>query len=116
MSNARKHWYVRHQASEDGPLIKRSDLQVARETALTFNPAVSIDALHANIKDAQFDVEWFSQFAIVLNALDNLEARRHVNKMCMAANVPLIESGTAGYRGQVQPIKQVRPPSRRQSQ
>jgi ubiquitin-like 1-activating enzyme E1 B len=28
-------------------------------------------------------------------------ARRHVNKMCLAANVPLIESGTAGYHGQV---------------
>ncbi|PIL27288.1 hypothetical protein GSI_10435 [Ganoderma sinense ZZ0214-1] len=32
------------------------------------------------------------------------DARRHVNKMCMAANVPLVESGTAGYLGQVQPI------------
>lgn len=67
---------------------------------------MSITALHANIKDAQFDVGWFSQFDIVMNALDNLDARRHVNKMCMAANVPLIESGTAGYGGQVQPIKQ----------
>jgi molybdopterin/thiamine biosynthesis adenylyltransferase len=32
------------------------------------------------------------------------DARRHVNKMCMAAQVPLVESGTAGYLGQVQPI------------
>lgn len=39
-----------------------------------------------------------------MNALDNMDARRHVNKMCMAANVPLIESGTAGYSGQTQPI------------
>ena len=31
------------------------------------------------------------------NALDNLSARRHVNRMCLAARVPLIESGTAGY-------------------
>lgn len=35
------------------------------------------------------------------------DARRHVNKMCMAANVPLVESGTAGYLGQVQPILKV---------
>ena len=28
--------------------------------------------------------------------------------MCMAANVPLVESGTAGYLGQVQPILKVR--------
>ena len=34
-----------------------------------------------------------------------LDARRHVNKMCLAADVPLIESGTQGYVGQVQPIK-----------
>ncbi|KAF6171072.1 hypothetical protein GIB67_000065 [Kingdonia uniflora] len=39
------------------------------------------------------------------NALDNLEARRHVNRMCLAADVPLIESGTTGFNGQVQVIK-----------
>lgn len=42
---------------------------------------------------------------MVFNALDNLEARRHVNKMCLAADVPLIESGTTGFNGQVQVIK-----------
>ena len=36
------------------------------------------------------------------------DARRHVNKMCVAAGVPLVESGTAGYYGQVQPILKVR--------
>ena len=29
-----------------------------------------------------------------MNALDNLAARTHVNRMCLAANVPLVESGT----------------------
>jgi hypothetical protein len=28
--------------------------------------------------------------------------------MCMAAQVPLVESGTAGYLGQVQPLLKVR--------
>lgn len=36
-----------------------------------------------------------------------VDARRHVNKMCLAAGVPLVESGTAGYLGQVQPIVKV---------
>ena len=48
---------------------------------------------------------WFQQFRIAFNALDNLEARRHVNKMCLAADVPLFESGTTGFNGQVQVIK-----------
>ena len=42
---------------------------------------------------------------MVMNALDNRAARSHVNRMCLAADVPLIESGTAGYLGQVTVIK-----------
>lgn len=36
-----------------------------------------------------------------------IDARRHVNKLCQAAGVPLIESGTAGYMGQAVPIVKV---------
>jgi molybdopterin/thiamine biosynthesis adenylyltransferase len=82
--------------------------QVAKDSALKFNPNVKIEAYHDNIKDSQFNVAWFKTFNIVFNALDNLDARRHVNKMCLAANVPLIESGTTGFNGQVQVIKKVR--------
>jgi len=42
----------------------------------------------------------------------HLAARRHVNRMCLAADVPLIESGTAGYLGQVTVIRKVRPKQR----
>ena len=101
--------------------------QIAAQTAAPFNPNVHITPIHGNIKEPQFDIEWFQRFDIVLNALDNLgeihfgrssydlltwltralDARRHVNKMCMAAQVPLVESGTAGYLGQVQPLLKV---------
>jgi len=77
------------------------------ETAEKFNPNVKLEAHHANIKDPEFNVKWFEGFNVVFNALDNLEARRHVNKMCLSADVPLIESGTTGFDGQVQVIKQV---------
>jgi ubiquitin-like 1-activating enzyme E1 B len=40
-----------------------------------------------------------------LNALDNRAARNHVNRMCLNAKIPLIESGTAGYNGQVELIQ-----------
>lgn len=84
--------------------IKRSKSEVAKETASKFNPDVDIVAYHDNIKAPQYDISWFSQFDIVLGALDNLDARRHVNKMCLASNTPLIESGTTGYSGNVQVI------------
>lgn len=85
--------------------ILTQTLQVAKEVAQKFNPDATITAYHANIKDTQFGVEWFREFSLVFNALDNLDARRHVNRMCLAADVPLIESGTTGFNGQVQVIK-----------
>ncbi|KAL2044295.1 hypothetical protein N7G274_003000 [Stereocaulon virgatum] len=84
--------------------IKKSKALVAKESAAKFNPHIKLEAYHANIKDPQFNIEWFQGFKIVFNALDNLDARRHVNKMCLAADVPLIESGTTGFNGQVQVI------------
>ncbi|OTA58009.1 hypothetical protein K449DRAFT_130758 [Hypoxylon sp. EC38] len=85
--------------------IGKSKALVAKEVAGAFNPNVKVIAHHANIKDPQFHIEWFKSFKLVFNALDNLEARRHVNRMCLAADVPLIESGTTGFNGQVQVIK-----------
>lgn len=85
--------------------IKKPKALVAKEVAQKFNPNVKLVAYHANIKEKQFNLEWFSKFNIVFNALDNMEARRHVNKMCLAVDVPLIESGTTGFKGQVQVIK-----------
>ncbi|KAI7028289.1 putative ubiquitin-like activating enzyme [Hortaea werneckii] len=85
--------------------IKKPKAVVANETASAFNPRVNIDAHHASIFDSQYNVEFFESFDLVFNALDNLAARRHVNKMCLAADVPLIESGTTGFNGQVQTIK-----------
>ncbi|KAF8964605.1 E1 ubiquitin-activating protein uba2 [Entomortierella lignicola] len=81
--------------------IKKSKAHIAKASALAFNPNVNIVSRHQNIKEQEFSVDWFKGFDLVMNALDNLDARRHVNKMCLAANVPLIESGTAGYLGQV---------------
>ncbi|KAM0715903.1 hypothetical protein Q7P37_008417 [Cladosporium fusiforme] len=85
--------------------IKKPKAIVAKETASQFNPAANIEAHHGNIFDAQYDVDFFTGFDIVFNALDNLKARQHVNRMCLAASVPLIESGTTGFNGQVQAIQ-----------
>lgn len=46
--------------------------QVAAQTAAPFNPNVKLIPIHGNIKEPQYDIQWFQQFDIVLNALDNL--------------------------------------------
>ena len=78
---------------------------VAAEAAKAFNPQVSIKAHHGNIKNPKYGIEYFKKFSLVMNALDNIDARRHVNRVCLSSNVFLIDSGTTGYKGQVQPIK-----------
>jgi ubiquitin-like 1-activating enzyme E1 B len=78
--------------------------QVATQLAgdpslLTYTPH------HGNVCDnSQFNVPFVKQFDLVLNALDNVVARRRVNRLCLAASVPLVEAGTTGYLGQVNVI------------
>ncbi|KAJ9093229.1 hypothetical protein QFC19_008435 [Naganishia cerealis] len=107
--------------------IKKSKALVAAAFAKHFNPGpgpvdaaaetdddvarikgVHINARHGNIKEQENDVQWMQGFDLVLSALDNLDARRHVNRLCCAAGVPLIESGTQGYLGQVTPMQKGR--------
>lgn len=81
--------------------VGKSKALVAAEAVRSMCPDITINPHHANIKESQFDLDYYRKFDIVMNGLDNLEARRHVNRMCLAAKVPLVESGTAGYLGQV---------------
>lgn len=60
---------------------------------------------HGNVMNlTQFPIEWWGQFDYIYNALDNLEARRYVNRMALFLRKPLMESGTTGFDGQIQPI------------
>ncbi|XP_028406695.1 SUMO-activating enzyme subunit 2-like [Dendronephthya gigantea] len=85
--------------------VGKSKAKVARESAIEFNPQAKIKAYHDSIMSPDYDVNFFQRFSVVLNALDNRAARNHVNRMCLAAGVPLVESGTAGYLGQVTVIQ-----------
>lgn len=46
-------------------------LQVARDSALSFNPSVKITAYHDSIFNPTYNVDFFKQFTLVMNALDN---------------------------------------------
>lgn len=84
--------------------VGRPKALVAKASAERLDPRVKIKAYHDSIVKPDYGLDFFKRFAIVMNALDNRSARSHVNRMCLAAKVPLIESGSAGYLGQVTPI------------
>jgi len=79
--------------------VGKSKAEVARDAASAFNPAAKLTAYHGNVKDPRFGRDFFAGFRVVINALDNVPARRHVNRLCLSAGIPLVEAGTEGYTG-----------------
>jgi len=78
---------------------------IAKKNILKYRPdeGLNIETHVGNIKDTKnFGIDFFSQFNIVMNALDNIDARTHVNRMCHLLNIPLVNSGSEGYLGNVQ--------------
>jgi ubiquitin-like 1-activating enzyme E1 B len=76
---------------------------VAKDSVLRFNPnaGIQITSHLGNVKDpALFNADFVRGFSCVANALDNISARKHVNQICAAAQVPLMEAGSTGYEGQ----------------
>ncbi|KAN0006591.1 hypothetical protein ACTFIU_003305 [Dictyostelium citrinum] len=85
--------------------IGMSKAKIAKESVMKYNEQVNITAHHGDVKSGEFGSEFFKKFDLVMNALDNISARRHVNRLCLSVDVPMIESGTAGYLGQVSVIR-----------
>eukprot|EP01125_Pyxidicula_operculata_P014311 TRINITY_DN4764_c0_g1_i1.p1 TRINITY_DN4764_c0_g1~~TRINITY_DN4764_c0_g1_i1.p1 ORF type:complete len:1018 (-),score=238.72 TRINITY_DN4764_c0_g1_i1:12-3065(-) len=107
----------------DNDLIEKSNLnrqflfrpsninQPKSTTAATavkiMNPSLNIDSKTDKVcKESEniFTDEFFSNQTIVVNALDNVEARLYVDSRCVDNSVPLMESGTMGTKGHVQNI------------
>ena len=78
---------------------------IAAQAVSAYASDVTLVPHTGSIFDPEFSPAFFRSFDMVLNALDNVAARRHVNRLCLATGVPLIESGTAGYLGQVAVIR-----------
>ncbi|KAK0427661.1 hypothetical protein QR680_010350 [Steinernema hermaphroditum] len=81
--------------------VGKSKAEVASAAARAMCPGVDIKHYHDSVLSDTYDIKFFGRFMMVISALDNKKARYHVNRMCLAARVPLVESGTAGYLGQL---------------
>lgn len=85
--------------------IKESKSKTAIKAVEHFSHKSKLVAYHGSVLDNKlFPLSFFKQFDVIYNALDNLEARFYVNRMCLYLNKPLYESGTTGLKGQTQPI------------
>lgn len=80
----------------------------ARAAMLRFLPDCQIEAHTSRVgdeEDGPFDDNfWASGCNVVLNALDNVEARLFVDRKCVSHGLGLVDAGTLGPKGNVQVV------------
>nr|XP_022335086.1 ubiquitin-like modifier-activating enzyme 6 [Crassostrea virginica] len=94
-------------------LFRPADIQkpkslTAANAVLQINPDLKIEAQQHKVcpqtEEKVYNDAFFEQQDIVVNALDNIEARRYVDSRCVTNQRALLESGTLGTKGHVQVI------------
>uniref|UniRef100_A0A1I7YJJ1 E1 ubiquitin-activating enzyme n=1 Tax=Steinernema glaseri TaxID=37863 RepID=A0A1I7YJJ1_9BILA len=93
-------------------LFRRGDVgskksECAGRAAKKFNPDLNIEVLSERVaEDTEhiFSDEFFGDLNGVANALDNVEARRYMDRRCVFYQLPLLESGTQGTKGNTQVV------------
>lgn len=80
---------------------------VAKKSVLKINPNMHVIA-HQNLVSENTEEIYSNDFlkdhTAVINALDNIEARRYVDSRCVSSQRPLFESGTLGTKGNTQVV------------
>ncbi|KEP60324.1 UNVERIFIED_CONTAM: ubiquitin-activating enzyme E1 family protein [Hammondia hammondi] len=80
----------------------------AAASAQTMNPDLQIVALEDRVgvetEATVFTDDFWRSQQIIVNALDNIQARQYVDGRCVWFGLPLLESGTLGTKGNVQVV------------
>lgn len=79
--------------------------QVAAENAIKMNPKVKIESKLNKVgieTENIFNEKFYSNIDFIVNALDNVNARNYMDQQAINYNLPLLESGTLGLKGNVQ--------------
>ncbi|KAK3761216.1 hypothetical protein RRG08_022616 [Elysia crispata] len=88
--------------------IQKPKSTTAAGAALEINKDMHIEAQQHKVcpqtEDAVYSDAFFERQHIIVNALDNVEARRYVDGRCVTNQKALMESGTMGTKGHVQVI------------
>lgn len=85
--------------------IGKSKSESAKNAINQMNPNITVVAQQNKVCGDTISVyneHFFSQFSLVLTALDNVDARLFVDFLCLQHSVPLIDAGTLGTKGNIQ--------------
>lgn len=80
---------------------------MAANAVKKFNPKINIEAFSEQVSENTiefFNDDFFENLTGVANALDNVSARRYVDRRCVFYGLPLLDSGTMGAKGSTQVI------------
>lgn len=86
--------------------VGKSKTQTAVNSIIKNNPLMNLVPLVNKLTkdDKNLTNRLFMDRNIIINALDNIEARKFVDSQCFDRNLPLFESGTMGMKGNTQPV------------
>ena len=87
--------------------IGQAKSTVAATAAALINPALHIEALQNRVgpeTENVFDDTYWENLSVVVNALDNVNARLYVDQRCLYFQKPLLESGTLGAKCNTQMV------------
>ena len=86
--------------------IGKPKSQMAAGVIKNMNPNINIVAEIEKVSKSNqnFTDDIMSKVDGVLNALDNIEARKYMDEQCFHNQLPLFESGTTGTKGNTQPV------------
>ncbi|XP_010557978.1 PREDICTED: ubiquitin-activating enzyme E1 2 [Tarenaya hassleriana] len=87
--------------------IGQAKSTVASTAAVSINPRLNIEALQNRVgpeTENVFDDGFWENLTVVVNALDNVNARLYVDSRCVYFQKPLLESGTLGAKCNTQMV------------
>jgi ubiquitin-activating enzyme E1 len=87
--------------------IRKSKAQTAANKIKIFNPDSEVLVFENKVcgdTETIFNDDFYSQVDILLNALDNIDARIYMDEQAIKYSIPLIDSGTTGSKGNVQVV------------
>ncbi|KAK8564704.1 hypothetical protein V6N13_019865 [Hibiscus sabdariffa] len=87
--------------------IGQAKSTVAASAAASINPQLKIEALQNRVgpeTESVFNDDFWENLTVVINALDNVNARLYVDQRCLYFQKPLLESGTLGAKCNTQMV------------